>query len=76
MTTNSNSLMGVCSFKLPYYLKIHRTIMEILSKKMITIIYKCQKRYIEATGVTTKFYKCIAVLNYELNNNNKTCEWQ
>ena len=67
--------MNVFLLKLPHYFKIRCTILEILYKKMFTIISKCKNRYQGVTGVTTKFHKWIAELNYELNNSNKRCEW-
>ena len=39
-------------------------------------LWNAKNRYLGVTGATTKFHKCIAELNYELNNNNTRCEWQ
>ena len=36
--------------------------------------WSAKNRYLMVTGVTIKFHKFIAELNYELNNNNKRCE--
>ena len=56
----------------------------IILKSMVLLLRHCKRkwssylnvknRYLGMTGVTKKFHKSIAKLNYELNNNRKRCE--
>ena len=56
----------------------------IILKSMVLLLRHCKRkwssylnvknRYLGMTGVTKKFHKSIAKLNYELNNNKKKCE--
>ena len=56
----------------------------IILKSMVLLLRHCKRkwssylnvknRYLRMTGVTKKFHKSIAKLNYELNNNKKRCE--
>ena len=56
----------------------------IILKSMVLLLRHCKRkwssylnvknRYLGMTGVTKKFHKSIAKLNYELNNNKKRCE--